>query len=183
MNNEIDLVRWKQIKYNPGKMEVTLKYVQRENGSKKDIDCSMTYPNEPRDVLKKALLDLRQHVLHLVAITGAERQKQLEQIEVRGVNFSEDSNGEKAQMIVVRRIPNGDNVTPLNYNTPQIHSFLHDDESDVMTWDADCVEVLDRLKDAAIAYLHGDRVPVSELTGESQAKEGGLFNENSSEVE
>jgi hypothetical protein len=178
MGSEMEFVRWKTIKYNPRNGEVNLSWVEREPGANKNTTTSKKCPNEPLEAFKSALRDLREHVVHLVAITGAEQKKQMEQIEVRGVNFSEDKNGERAQMIIVRRIPQGDGNMPLNYNTPALHCYLHDEESEVPAWSADCVSVLDRLKDAAMDYRDGGRLPVSELTGDSSDKDGELFEDD-----
>jgi hypothetical protein len=55
-----------------------------------------------------------------------------------------------------------------------MYSFCDAEEEDMSVWSSDCVDVLDKLKDAALAYLNGDREPLSELTGQPASKDGPL---------
>jgi len=154
---KVMFVSWREIKWNEKKGQVNLKWTERADNAPKEKTETVghEYFNVPKTAMSQALKDLRKHVAAFVAITGAEKAKLIEQLEVRGALFSEDSNGEKAQLVVVRRIPLGDKTAVQNFNTPAWYTYVNDDEADLIQWDADAMKVIDRLKDAAKAYKAG----------------------------
>jgi len=165
---------WRKIKWNEAKGVMTLEYTEREPGAKEADNVAKIFHNRPRNKFLQALQELRQHVAAFICMTAAEKAKVIDQLEIRGVNFTLDENGELAQLVVVRRIPQGDRKAPLNFNTPRMYCFCEEEEEDLSVWSSDCVDVLDKLKDAAREYLDGDREPVSELTGQPASKDGPL---------
>lgn len=167
---------WDEIKYHETRCEVTLKWQEREGGAEETDTVSKVYHNRPRTPFVQALHELREHVATFITMTQPERKKVIDQLEIRGVQFVRDKVGHAARMIVVRRIPNGERHIALNMNVGPFHTELYNEEEEAekTSWSPDCVEVLERLQDAAEAYRNGDREPVSELTGRPESEDGPL---------
>ena len=168
---------WQKIKYVPRSQEVTLQWDERRPGNPDPDTGKRIGHNPPRSAFTDALHELRVFVADLFGVTGAEKKKLQEYIEVRGIEYKNDKSGRKAHFIFIRNIPDGEYTAKVEIKTPYFYTDLFDDEDDKPTWTPDCIAAIERLEDAARAYLDGDFEPLSELTGKPINKNGPLFNE------
>jgi len=167
---------WQLIKYVPGSQEVTLQWDERRPGNPDPDTGKRIGHNPPRAAFTEALHNLREYVADIFSVTGAGETKRMQEyIEVRGIKYKLDKKGRKAQFLFIRNIPDGEYTSKVPISTPFFYTDLFDDESDEPTWTPECIEAIERLEDAARAYLDGDFEPLSELTGKPLNEDGPLF--------
>lgn len=169
----VQVVRFEKIKWDSKNCKVNMHWIEQEESDQPV--AKKEFHQEPKKRFKEAMAALVEHAADYVANTEAEKKKLAEQIEVRGVNFKLSKHGVRAQLIIVRRIPDGKRVSCINFNTPELFCYVEDDNKDLLCWPPEVCDTLDELRKAAEAYLNGDREPMSELTGEPESKDGGIF--------
>lgn len=173
---------WTLIKWNPTAQAMTLAWEERMPGNPETDQVRKVWHNPPKSAFTDALKELREFVADFLGITGAEKKKLAEQLEVRGVKYKPDKHGRKAQFIVVRKIPDGVRINIMASDTPWFYVWLEDDESGLPEWTPACIDTLERLQDAAMAYSEGDFEPLSELTGRPISEDGPLFGDGESDT-